>query len=188
MSHTTRSDRATSALPRLLSAGMALATLALLAASVHAQREPPRSPGTDSPPRFKSGVDLINISATVTDPSGRFAPGLRKEDFVVYEDGQLVELAYFSAARAPVSLGIVLDTSGSMAGTKIQEARSALDRFLYDLLDTGDEIFLYRFSDAPVLLQGWTTDRRPITRALDRIAPTGGTALYDAVAEAVPLA
>ena len=88
----------------------------------------------------------------------------------------------------PVSLGIVLDTSGSMAGEKIQAARAALDRFLFDLLDDGDEVFLYRFSDYPTLLQGWTSDRAAVSHALGRIAPHGGTALYDAVAEALPLA
>ena len=84
----------------------------------------------------------------------------------------------------PVSLGIVLDTSGSMAGDKIQAAQSALDRFLYDLLDKQDEIFLYRFSNDPMLLQDWTTDRQLLSRALGRIAANGGTAMYDAVAEA----
>jgi VWFA-related protein len=75
-----------------------------------------------------------------------------------------------------------------MAGEKIQSARTALDRFLFDLLDDGDEIFLYRFSDDPVLLQGWTSDRQLISRALGRITPNGATALYDAVAAAIPLA
>ena len=87
----------------------------------------------------------------------------------------------------PVSLGILLDTSGSMAGEKMEEAQNALDHLLYDLLDKDDEVFLYRFSDYPTLLQGWTTDRALVSRALGRITPNGGTALYDAVAEAIPL-
>jgi VWFA-related protein len=124
----------------------------------------------------------------VSDASGRFVPGLHKRDFVVYEDDQPQTVTHFSAERVPVSLGIALDTSASMAGDKIGAARSALDRFLYDLLDRDDEIFLYRFSDSPFLLQGWTTDRQLVTRALGRVAPTGGTAMYDTVAEAVALA
>src|SRR5438132_1112051 len=138
--------------------------------------------------RFRSGVELINVTTTVSDASGRFVSGLRKEDFSVYEDDQPVEITHFSSERVPVSLGIVLDTSGSMAGAKIQEAQSALDRFLFDLLDKEDEIFLYRFSNYPLLLQGWTSDRQLLSRALDRVSPNGGTAMYDAVAEAVPLA
>jgi VWFA-related protein len=170
-----------------LAAAVALA--ALFVASVHGQQSSSRQSDQDgSSFRFKSGVELINVTATVSDSTGRFVPGLTKDDFVVYEDDRPVEVTHFSAERVPVSLGIVLDTSGSMAGPKIQEAQSALDRFLYDLLDKDDEIFLYRFSEYPVLMQTWTTDRRALSRALGSITPNGGTAMYDAVAEAVPLA
>src|SRR5438270_3907135 len=137
--------------------------------------------------RFKSGVELINVTATVSDASGRFVSGLRAEDFLVYEDDKPMTVTHFNAERVPVSLGVALDTSGSMAGTKIQEAQSALDRFLYDLLDKEDEIFLYRFSNVPMLVQDWTKDRAVLSRALGRITPNGGTAMYDAVADALPL-
>ena len=138
--------------------------------------------------RFRSGVELINVTASVSDQSGRFVPGLRQEDFLVYEDDHGVEVTHFSADRVPVSLGITLDTSGSMAGEKIREAETALDRFVYDLLDKQDELFISRFSNYPVLLQGWTTDRQLISRALGRITPNGGTAMFDAVLQAIPLA
>jgi Ca-activated chloride channel family protein len=138
--------------------------------------------------RFKSGVELINVTATVSDANGRFVPDLQRDDFVVYEDDERQEVTHFSAERVPVSLGIVLDTSGSMAGDKIDAARTALDHFTYELLDDDDELFLYRFSDYPVLVQNWTTDRRSLSRALGRITPNGGTAMYDAVVEALPLA
>jgi VWFA-related protein len=165
----------------------AAAALALAVASLGAQQDAGRSDETGAF-RFKSGVELINVTTTVSDASGRFVSGLRKEDFTVYEDNQPVEITHFSSERVPVSLGIVLDTSGSMAGSKIQEAQSALHRFLFDLLDREDEIFLYRFSNNPVLLQGWTTDRQLLNRVLSRVTPNGGTAMYDAVSEAVPLA
>src|SRR3954465_5303433 len=61
---------------------------------------------------FKTGVALINVAVTVTDASGRFASGLRKEDFVVFEDGKPQTVSQFDAERVPVSLGIALDTSG----------------------------------------------------------------------------
>jgi Ca-activated chloride channel family protein len=137
--------------------------------------------------RFKSGVELINVTATVSDANGRFVPGLHQDDFLVYEDETPVTITQFNAERVPVSLGIALDTSGSMAGTKIQEAQTALDRLLFELLDRDDEAFLYRFSNMPVLLQSWTRDRQQLSRALGRIEPNGGTAMYDAVAEAIPL-
>ena len=138
--------------------------------------------------RFRSGVDLINVTATVTDASGRFVRGLVREDFTILEDGRPQAITHFSAERVPVSLGIAIDTSGSMAGEKWDAAREALDRFLFELLDAEDEVFLYKFNDAPDLLLDWTTDRQRVSRALARISPRGGTALYDTVAEAVPLA
>ena len=163
--------------------------LALLVVSLHGQQpQTPARPDSETQGfRFKSGVELINVTATVSDVNGRFVPGLRQEDFIVYEDDEPVTVTHFSAERVPVSLGIALDTSGSMAGNKIQEAQTALDRLLYDLLDRQDEIFLYRFSNTPVLLQPWTKDRQQLSRALGRIEPNGGTAMYDAVAEAIPL-
>ena len=136
--------------------------------------------------RFRAGVELINVSATVTDARGRFVSGLTKDDFVVFEDGERVEVTQFDNERVPVSLGIALDTSGSMEGRKMDAARNALDRFLYDLLGPDDEIFLYRFSYTPILLQDWTVDRDRLSRAIRDIRPRGGTALYDAVAESVP--
>ena len=71
--------------------------------------------------RFRSGVDLVNVTATVVDRNGRFVPGLRQEDFIVYEENELQEVTHFSNERVPVSLGLVLDTSGSMVGEKIHE-------------------------------------------------------------------
>src|SRR5476651_1981312 len=169
------------------------AAVALLVVSLHGQQPqtpvpvPVRPDGETQGFRFKSGVELINVTATVSDVNGRFVSGLHQEDFIVFEDEELVTVTHFNAERVPVSLGIALDTSGSMAGTKIQEAQDALDKLLYDLLDKDDEVFLYRFSNTPVLLQGWTKDRQQLSRALGRITPNGGTAMYDTVAEAIPL-
>lgn len=138
--------------------------------------------------RFRSTTELINVTATVTDGSGRFAGQLRKEDFIVRDDGQPQPISHFSSERVPVSLGIVLDVSGSMSGEKFRAAQSALDRFMYDLLQPEDEVFILGFSDQTELVSDWTTDRARLTNALRRIRPRGGTALYDAVAEAVPMA
>src|SRR5438034_3099699 len=127
-------------LHQMRSFGVVSAGIALLAISVHGQQQPPAPKPADQNDgfRFKSGVELINVTATVSDSSGRFVPGLRKEDFVVYEDDQPQQVTHFSAERVPVSLGVALDTSGSMAGAKIDAAQSALDRFLYDLLGKQD--------------------------------------------------
>ena len=137
---------------------------------------------------FKTGVDLVNVSATVIDGNGHFVGGLKREDFVVYEDGKPQEVTQFDSERVPVSLGIALDTSGSMIGEKIVAAQAALNRFLFDLLGAQDEVFLYRFDSHPDLVQPWTKDRRAVSQALGLVRPNGGTAIYDTVAEAIPLA
>jgi VWFA-related protein len=167
---------------------MRLFTLAALTASALATVSAQQVQNDGQSFRFRTGVELINVTATVTDHNGRFVSGLRKEDFRVFQDDQPQPITHFDNERVPVSLGIVLDTSGSMSGEKMIAAREALNRFLYDLLDREDEVFLYRFDANPQLVEGWTTDRRRITDELRRIQPRGGTALYDAVAEAVPLA
>jgi len=156
------------------------AALALVVVSLDAQDNPAF--------RFRSGVELINVTATVSDADGRFVPNLTQDDFIVYEDDQRVDVTHFSAERVPVSLGIALDTSGSMAGEKMDAARAAIGRFVNELLDRNDELFLYRFSNYPVLVQGWTRDRRDLLDPLDRLTPNGATAMYDAVAKAIPLA
>ena len=138
--------------------------------------------------RFKSGVDLVNVTATVTDEDGRFVPGLRREDFTVYEDGKLQDVSQFSNDRVPVSLGIVLDTSGSMSPDKMGAARSAIDRMIFDLLDPQDELFLVQFATRATLRQDWTTDRGLISRAVRDATANGGTAIYDAVSTAIPTA
>ena len=158
----------------------ALSAVAVAAVSVTAQ-------STDGF-RFRSGVELVNVTATVTDDTGRFVSGLLKEDFTVYDDGTRQEVTYFSNDRVPVSLGILLDTSGSMTSDKIATAKAAIERFIYDLLGKDDELFFMEFANHPRLAQQWTRDRRLISRAVDRVNPSGGTALYDAIADAIPFA
>ena len=175
-----------------------LCVAALIAATVvvSAQQQLPPPPPPTTPPstsqepqafKFRTGVELVNVNATVTDQSGRFASGLTLQDFRVYDDEQLQTVTHFSAERVPVSLGILLDTSGSMEGEKIEAARAALNRFLSLLNDPQDEVFLYRFDNRPQLIQGWTYDKRSAGEALWRVQPHGSTAMYDAVEEAMYL-
>ena len=144
-----------------------------------------QEPGTA---RFTSGVELVNVTATVTDDDGRFVDSLRKEDFSVYENGRFQEVSHFSAERVPVSLGIALDVSASMTQEKMAASRSAIDRFIFDLLDDEDEVFFMKFSSEARITQEWTTDRAAISRAVQRVEASGGTAIYDAVAQALPVA
>lgn len=160
-------------------AAILLATVVLLA-----PQEKPAGQGFS----FRSSVSLTNVTVTVTDANGRFVSGLTQNDFEIYEDGVLQPTTHFDAERVPVSLGIAVDTSGSMIGEKWVAARAALSRFTDDLLGSNDEVFLFRFDSRPEMVHPWTRDRRQVSRALATIQPRGGTAMYDAVAEAIPLA
>ena len=165
-----------------------VAVIAALAAVATAPATRAQEKPTGQGFSFRTGVELINVTATVTDEHGRFVPNLKADDFIVYEDGKPQQIQQFDSERVPVSLGIALDTSGSMVGEKISAAQAALNRFLYDLLGEHDEVFLYRFDSRPELVSSWTGDRQAVGRALGMVRPSGGTALYDTVAEAVPLA
>src|SRR5262245_24679680 len=138
--------------------------------------------------RFKSGIELVNVTATVTDDRGKFVDSLRKDDFTLFENNVRQEISHFSAGTVPVSLGIALDTSASMTEEKMAAARAAIDRLVFDLLDKDDELFFAKFDSRPQLVQGWTKDKYAIRRAVDRVGPAGGTAIYDAVAFALPIA
>lgn len=138
--------------------------------------------------RFRGGVDLIHVSATVTDGDGRFVSDLQASDFTILEDGIRQNITYFSNERVPVSLGILLDASGSMTREKMSAALSAINRFVFELLGPEDELFFAEFANAPRLSQSWTQDKGAISRAVREVSPGGGTALYDAIAEALPVA
>lgn len=146
------------------------------------------APQDTAPFRFRTSVDLVNVTVTVTDRQGRFVPNLTRDDFRVYEDGRPQPIAHFVNERVPVSLGLAVDTSGSMAGDKMDAAREALRRFVDDLLGPDDEVFVYRFNETPELVQGWTRDRSRLRERIGGLRPNGGTALYDTVVDAVSLA
>ena len=136
---------------------------------------------------FRSSIELTSISATVTDRDGRLISDVARDDFEVYEDGQLQTISQFSHERVPVGLGVLIDISDSMFGKRIQDARAAVERFLFDLLDPQDEFFLLAFNHKPRGLTAWTRERAEVRRALDGLRPSGGTAIYDAMFEALPI-
>src|SRR5258706_12961464 len=144
----------------LLASGLTAVASAQVVVLLSGQTQPGRPPSDPQSFKFRTGVELINVNATVTDQSGRFVSGLNKDDFRVFDDEQLQAVTHFNAERVPVSLGIVLDTSGSMDGDKIVAARQALGRLLNQLNDPSGEGFLYPFDKAPELVQGWTRDKR----------------------------
>jgi VWFA-related protein len=136
---------------------------------------------------FRSGIDLVSVTATVSDADGHPATDLTRDDFEIYEDGERQTITQFTHDRVPVGLGVLIDISDSMFGKRIEDARAAVDRFLFELLDPADEFFLMAFNHKPRPLTGWTRDRGDVRRALEALRPTGGTAIYDAIFEALPV-
>jgi Ca-activated chloride channel family protein len=161
--------------------------LAALAALVTVARAAQDQPIREKRP-FKSGVEVISLTATVLDPEGHFVKGLPKEAFEVFEDGKPLPIATFSNERVPLSVGVLLDISDSMYGQRIRDARAALEHFLFDLLSSSDEYFLLSFNHEPHVLTEWTSERAVVETALGNARPHGGTAIYDAVLKALPLA
>lgn len=136
-------------------------------------------------PSWRTGIDLVTVFATVTDRHGRPVTGLGPADFRVFEDGVEQPIAQFVDERMPVSLGLLVDVSESMRGTRIVEARRALDRFLAELLDQEDEAFVMAFDHEPRVVAGWTRNPARLAGRLDAVIPSGGTAIYDALVSAV---
>jgi VWFA-related protein len=137
--------------------------------------------------QFRSGIETVMVTVTVTDAQGRLVPDLRREDFEVFEDGDLQPVTQFAGERLPVSLGLMLDASDSMRGRAIVDARAALDRFVGDLLAPEDEVFVAAFNHLPRLVAPWTRPPAGLMERLGSLRPTGGTAIYDALAAAAPL-
>jgi Ca-activated chloride channel family protein len=132
-------------------------------------------------PMFRGGIETVHVTVTVTDANGRLITGLTKDDFEVFEDGQQVTVTQFSDKRVPVSLGLLLDVSDSMIGQPIVDARGALDRFVADLLEPGDEAFIASFNHSPRIVSRWTQPPAALRGRLEDVKPTGGTAIYDAL-------
>jgi Ca-activated chloride channel homolog len=134
--------------------------------------------------QLKVDVALVNVVATVTDDKGVYVADLQQDDFIVEEDGKPQSISFFSHSNdLPVSVGLTLDTSGSME-RKIETATRALERFIRSI-HRDDDIFLMTFSNVPLLAQDFTGDRDRLARALREVRVGGGTALYDALIESL---
>ncbi len=149
----------------------------------------PPSPGqvVQSNQVLRSGVDVVTVTATVVDADGKLVTGLTKEAFEVYEDGERQTITQFTNQRVPVGLGLLLDVSDSMFGARIVDARTVVERFLFELLDTSDESFVLAFNHYPHIVSRWTSTPGEVREALAGLKPSGGTAIYDAVIGALPM-
>ena len=141
----------------------------------------------DRSARFQSGVDLISVTATVIDRDGHLVTGLPAEAFEIYEEGERQKISQFTNERVPVSLAVLLDVSDSMFGQRLVDARSAVERFLFELLDETDEFSVVAFNHQPRALTPWTQTPDVVKTAMTALKPFGSTALYDAVLTALPM-
>ena len=122
---------------------------------------------------------LVLIPVAVTDPMGRFVTGLDKENFKLFEDKVEQEILQFSSEDAPLSVGIVFDTSGSM-GSKLAKSRKAVTQFHEDR-QSGGRVFLIQFNDRPEMVVPFTPDTEEIQNRLTFTQAKGRTALLDGV-------
>ncbi len=133
----------------------------------------------DRKANLRIDTTMVLIPVAVTDPMSRFVTGLDKENFKLYEDKVEQEIAQFSSEDAPLSVGIVFDTSGSM-GAKLQKSRQAVAQFM-KTANPEDEFFLIQFNDRPELVVPFTPDTEEIQNRLTFIQSKGRTALLDGV-------
>jgi Ca-activated chloride channel homolog len=140
-----------------------------------------QGPGLEVPARgLRSQSGYEQLTVTVTDQGGRYVTGLQKGDFRIYVDGIQRPLEFLRRdAITPVSVGILVDTSGSME-PKLPQARAAIAQFIRDL-NPNDDIFLYAFSDEQFLLQSFTVNHDLVMRRLGLLHAYGDTAIFDTI-------
>jgi VWFA-related protein len=128
-------------------------------------------------------VDVVQITAVVTDNRGHFVTGLTQKDFAVSEDGKPQTITSFSDARTPLELVTAIDVSSSVREA-LPGMKTAAARFL-GALEPADQVTLVGFNDNLFTVARRSTDQVVRERAIGRLASWGGTALYDAIIHAV---
>ena len=139
-----------------------------------------------SVPTFRTEVDLLSVAVRVTDRKDNEIHGLTADQFSLYEDSIRQKISFFDAEDESVSLGILLDVSGSMEATgKLDHAKDALSRLL-GTMRPEDEMFYLRFHRQVDEIVDFTHDPQRILSAISETGATqDGTSLYDAVARAL---
>ncbi len=142
-----------------------------------------RLSSTDAPWHEYELVDLVQLYPVVTNNTGGYVRHLTINDFGIFENDTLVEIEHFSSEVRSLSLVLILDVSGSMAG-KLGQLQVAASRFVDQLEDT-DEVALYAFDHATRMLSDLTLDHDKVKEQIWELSPGGGTALYDAVVKTI---
>jgi Ca-activated chloride channel homolog len=132
-------------------------------------------------PYFKVGVETVFVKVSVTDQLNRYVTGLEQEHFKIFEDKVEQTVSYFNLENAPISVGIIFDTSASMKDNgNIKKAQKAIVRFLQSG-SPEDEYFLITFNQKTKLIQSFTDQNTSLLNETALQKPSGSTALYDAV-------
>ena len=133
---------------------------------------------------FRSGVDLVTVSATVRDRRGRAVSDLERADFEVFDRGVRRQIAAFRTEAAPISVAILFDVSGSMdIASRSLAARFAAHHVLSWLEHGRDEAALFAFDSRLHEVAPFTVDTRALQGALGEVDPFGATSLHDAIAD-----
>ena len=128
---------------------------------------------------IRASVNFVLFNVRVLDTSGRTVNGLARDSFRIFENRIPQQLQYFSSEDAPISVGLILDVSGSMQ-KKIGNARLAVSQFLRTA-NPRDEFCLITFGDRPQMLSEFTNDRELLVSKVNQAMPHGDTALIDAI-------
>jgi Ca-activated chloride channel family protein len=128
---------------------------------------------------FRTDTRLVVLHATVVDRSGKLVTNLPRSAFRVYEDGLEQQLKVFRREDVPVSMGIVIDNSGSMRGKRQKVEAAALA--LVKASHPEDEVFIVNFNDRAYLDVPFTSDLKKLQEGVARIDSSGGTAMRDAI-------
>ncbi len=144
---------------------------------------PPAAEQSDEPATFSADTRLVLLQATVVDKNGKLITDLPQSAFKVYENGVEQPIKIFRREDVPVSMGIIIDNSGSMSQKRSSVAAAALA--LIKASNPQDEVFLVNFSDDAYLDQPMTSDVKKLEEALDRLDARGGTAMRDALSMSI---
>lgn len=155
--------------------------LMLAAAGAAFAQLPPPPP--DDPVVFSSDARLVVLHASVQDRSGKLVTNLPRTSFKVFENGVEQQLKTFRREDVPVSLGIVIDSSGSMRDKRQKVAAAALQ--LVKASNSQDEVFLVNFNDDAYLDVPLTSDIKALEEGLAKIDSRGGTAMRDALSMSI---
>ena len=134
-------------------------------------------------PTFRAGTKVVPLYVTVTDGTGRLVPGLEREDFEIYDNDKLQALTVFTNEVLPITVVVMLDTSGSMTAN-IDLVKAGAEQFFLRLLPK-DRAQLGAFNDKIQLAGGLTGDRDDLVSALADVDFGNGTRLYDAAVTAL---